>query len=83
MNDEKGSVRVEDRNGNNMHMDGAGTITVSSKKDMVFKCGDDASIMLSKDGTISISGKNINIAAKEQAVIIGGNAGLTANGKSD
>jgi type VI secretion system secreted protein VgrG len=82
MNDEAGSILVEDKNGNNMKMDGNGTITVVSKSNMVYECGE-SKIEMKKDGTINITGNKITVVAKEEASIKSGQAAFTADGRHD
>ena len=57
LNDAAGSVFVEDKGGNSMLIDGAGNITTSSKESITLSCGQSV-IVMKKDGTITINGKN-------------------------
>lgn len=70
LNDKDGSVFVEDKNGNNMMMDGAGNITVRSKVSIALVCGEGeavkSAITLNKEGEITISAeKDIMLKAKK------------------
>lgn len=76
MNDAAGSVFVEDKDGNNMMMDGAGNITMKSNKKMTMVCGKSQIEML-EDGTITINGKTITSTATEEGKIVSGGASVT------
>ena len=60
LDDEKGSVTVSDSKDCSMTMDGAGNISISSGASITLSTGE-SSIEMLKDGTITISGKNITI----------------------
>lgn len=68
MNDQEGSIQVEDKDGNHVKMDGAGNIKVISKNSMTFQCGD-SKIEIRKDGVISITGNNVDIIANRKAAV--------------
>jgi len=82
MDDRKGSVLLEDRNGNNINMDGAGKITVRAGQHMVFECGS-TTIELKKDGTIRFAGEKIEIIATKDVKMRSGMASFTADGQTD
>lgn len=62
MDEEKESILLRDAKGNNMHMDGAGNISVQSAESITFAVGKSMIKML-KDGTITIQGLTINAYA--------------------
>jgi Rhs element Vgr protein len=82
MNDQEGSIQVEDKDGNVVKLDGAGNIRCSSKSTLVLECGE-ASITLKKDGTIQITGNSIEVTATNKAAVKSGGACFTANGQSN
>jgi len=82
LNDNEGSVNVEDKDGNNMVMDGAGNINVTSKESIVLTCGD-ARLEMKKDGTINVNGKTITHTASENATMVSGGASFSADGKKN
>lgn len=82
MDDRKGSVLLEDRNGNNINMDGGGKITVRAGQHMVFECGS-TTIELKKDGTIRFAGEKIEIIATKDVKMRSGMASFTADGQTD
>ncbi|HCA07810.1 phage baseplate assembly protein V [Chryseobacterium sp.] len=49
MNDTEGSVTIIDPSGNNYFMDGAGNITVTAPKNMIFNAGENMTINVGKD----------------------------------
>jgi type VI secretion system secreted protein VgrG len=71
MNDQEGSIQVEDKDGNHVKMDGSGNIKVISNNSMTFECGE-SKIEIRKDGVISITGKTIDISSS-------GNTAINAN----
>jgi type VI secretion system secreted protein VgrG len=80
LNDNEGSVHVEDKDGNNMKMDGSGNINVESKESIKLTCGS-AKIEMKKDGTININGKTITTSATDNATMSSGGASFSADGK--
>lgn len=82
MNDAEGSVLAEDKDGNRVHMDGAGNITVKSNKMMTMVCGK-SKIEMKEDGTITINGKTITSTASEEGKIESGGSSLTLTSKGD
>jgi uncharacterized protein involved in type VI secretion and phage assembly len=56
MDDDKGSMMLEDVKGNSILIDGAGKININCSEQIELKTGD-SSITLKKDGTILITGK--------------------------
>ncbi len=82
MNDQEGSLHMEDKDGNNMKMDGDGNINVESNKSIKLTCGS-ATIEMKKDGTIEISGKEIKVTATEKAKMESGQASFTADGQGN
>lgn len=82
MNDAEGSVLAEDKDGNRVHMDGAGNITVKSNKMMTMVCGK-SKIEMKEDGTITINGKTITSTATEQGKIVSGGSSLTLTAQGD
>lgn len=88
LNDDKGSILVEDAKGNSILVNGEGLISVNSSEKIELKCGD-SSITLTKDGTIKIEGKmkievnagqNINMEGKSEVAIKSTNITAKANG---
>jgi type VI secretion system secreted protein VgrG len=71
MNDNAGSVFVEDKDGNSMMYDGAGNITVKANKKIELLCGKSTITML-EDGTITINGKDIFIDGTDSSNISSG-----------
>jgi len=69
MNDKDGSILIEDKMENRVQMDGDGKLTVKANDKMVLACGE-SGIVLNKDGTIQISGKQIKIDATEEIKIV-------------
>jgi type VI secretion system secreted protein VgrG len=69
MNDNKGSILIEDKMKNSVQLDGDGTVTVKANDKMVLACGE-AKIILKEDGTITISGKEIKVDASEEIKIV-------------
>lgn len=82
LNDQQGSVNVEDKDGNNMVMDGAGNINVTSKESIVLTCGD-SKLEMKKDGTINVNGKTITHTASDNATMVSGGASFSADGKKN
>jgi type VI secretion system secreted protein VgrG len=82
MNDKDGSLILADQNDNNIKLDGAGNINISSKESIVLACGQ-SMIKLKKDGTIEITGKNISTKADEKAMMGSGQASYTADGQQN
>lgn len=80
MNDAAGSVFVEDKDGNSMLIDGAGKINVLSKEEISMTCGE-SSIVMKKDGTITITGKAITSNASDVGKIVSGGASVTLTSK--
>ena len=87
LDDKAGSVFVEDKDGNSMKMDGAGKIDVVSNQTITLTCGE-ASVEMKKDGSITISGKEISIngktisaSASDNATMSSGGASFAADGK--
>jgi uncharacterized protein involved in type VI secretion and phage assembly len=78
MNDKDGSVFVEDKDGNSMLIDGAGNILTSSKESITLSCGKSV-IVMKKDGTITINGKDIVSTATENIVSGAKNIGMSAD----
>ena len=62
MNEDEGSVVMRDAQGNNMHYDGAGNISVTSAETITLSCGS-SKITMNKAGKIDITGVDININA--------------------
>ena len=88
LNDDKGSMQMEDAKGNSVLIDGAGLISVNSTEKIELKCGD-SSVTLKKDGTITISGKTkieilsdqtVNVEGKTEVGVKSTNITAKANG---
>lgn len=62
LNDQDGSVLMQDKNGTSMTMDGAGKMAHQSSQEISLTCGQ-SSIVLKQDGTILINGKDITTTA--------------------
>jgi type VI secretion system secreted protein VgrG len=71
MDDEKGSMKLEDVKGNSVLIDGTGKININCTEQIELKTGD-SSITLKKDGTILITGKMKVEVKSDQAVNIEG-----------
>ncbi|MCH5599237.1 phage baseplate assembly protein V [Niabella ginsengisoli] len=67
LDDNAGSVFVEDMDGNSVLMDGAGNVTMKSNESITLTCGE-STLNMKKDGTITVNGKNIYTIAKEDIV---------------
>ena len=80
MNDQEGSVFVEDKDANSVKMDGDGNINVLSNKSIVLTCGD-SKIEMKKDGTIEITGKKITVNGDDKATMVSKQASFTADGQ--
>jgi Rhs element Vgr protein len=68
MDDKEGSILIEDKSKNRVHLDGDGKVTMKANDKMVLECGE-SKIVLNEDGTIQISGKKIEIDATEEIKI--------------
>lgn len=79
LNDDKGSMLLEDAKGNSVHLDGTGKIIVNSSEQIELKTGD-SSITLKKDGTILITGKMKVEIKSDQAVSIEGTQKVDVKG---
>ncbi|MFT4093499.1 MAG: phage baseplate assembly protein V [Niabella sp.] len=65
LDDNAGSVFVEDKDGNSVLMDGAGNVTMKSNESITLTCGD-STLNMKKDGTITVNGKDIyQVATKD------------------
>ena len=71
MDDDKGSMMLEDVKGNSILIDGTGKININCTEQIELKTGD-SSITLKKDGTILITGKMKVEVKSDQAVNIEG-----------
>lgn len=78
MDDAAGSVFVEDKDGNNILFDGAGNILATSKESITLSCGKSV-IVMKKDGTITINGKDIITTATEKIVDGAKDIGMSAD----
>ncbi|SFN05203.1 Uncharacterized conserved protein, implicated in type VI secretion and phage assembly [Chryseobacterium oleae] len=58
MNDTEGSVNIIDPSGNNYFMDGAGNITVTAPKNMIFNAGENLTINVGKDMKTMVGNDN-------------------------
>ncbi|WP_114789446.1 phage baseplate assembly protein V [Niabella yanshanensis] len=67
LDDNAGSVFVEDKDGNSVLMDGAGNVTMKSNESITLTCGD-STLNMKKDGTITISGKDVFTVATKDVV---------------
>lgn len=77
MNDEEGSVTMEDKNGNRLQMDGEKKIVIEAKGNLKLKCGE-AEIEM-KDGEITLSGVKLNIKTTDELKIVSkGKANINA-----
>jgi Rhs element Vgr protein len=68
MDDNKGSILIEDKAGNKVELDGEGKILMKSTDKLVLECGE-SKIVLKKDGTIQINGNKIKVEATEDIKI--------------
>ncbi len=91
LDDEKGSLKIEDAKGNSIFLDGGGKIAVTCSEQIDLKTGD-SSITLKKDGSIVISGKvkvdvqsdqAVNIEGKTEVLVKGTNVSAKADGTLD
>jgi type VI secretion system secreted protein VgrG len=79
MDDDKGSIKLEDVKGNSVLIDGAGKINVNCSEQIELKTGE-SSITLKKDGTILITGKMKVEVKSDQAVSIEGTQEVAIKG---
>lgn len=70
LDDQAGSILIQDKDGNRLILDGAGAVQVNSKEKVVLRCGD-ATIEMKKDGTICLNGKEVKITGKRLVDIRG------------
>ncbi|MEO6962907.1 MAG: type VI secretion system tip protein VgrG [Puia sp.] len=78
--DSAGSLKLTDKNGSHLTMDGKGNLTMDSKESIKLTCGG-TTIQMSKDGKISITGKEINIEGSAKAILKSGPASFAADGQ--
>jgi Uncharacterized protein conserved in bacteria len=81
LNDEDGSVTLNDKAGSDsfINMDGSENIFIVSKNSIVLNCGE-STIYMDKDGKIAIEGVEVNISGKSQVNIASGAEGGPASG---
>ncbi len=60
LNEDEGSIVMRDAQGNNMHYDGAGNISITSAETITLSCGS-STISMKKDGKIDINGVDIKV----------------------
>jgi len=91
LDDDKGSMLMEDAKGNSVLIDGAGKININCSEQIELKTGD-SSITLKKDGSILITGKMkvevksdqaVNIEGTTEVGIKGTNIAVKANANLD
>jgi type VI secretion system secreted protein VgrG len=91
MDDDKGSMLMEDVKGNSILIDGAGKINVNCSEEIELKTGE-SSITLKKDGTITITGsmkvevksdQKVNIEGTTEVAVKGTNVGVKADANLD
>ncbi|MDB5248596.1 MAG: hypothetical protein JWQ40_2990 [Segetibacter sp.] len=91
MDDDKGSMFLEDAKGNSVLIDGAGKIVINCSEQIELKTGD-SSIIMKKDGTIQITGKmkvevksdqTVDIEGTSKVGIKGTNIAVNANANLD
>lgn len=70
MNDEEGSITVQDKQANSIHLDGDGAIKVNAKKNIILEVGD-TKFEMNKDG-IRICTPRIEVEATEAVKIVSG-----------
>ncbi len=70
LNDDKGSMLLEDVKGNSVHIDGTGKIIMTCTEQIELKTGD-SSIVMKKDGSIQITGKKIEVKGSQEVDISG------------
>jgi type VI secretion system secreted protein VgrG len=78
LDDAAKSVLLSDGAGNQTFHDGAGNIITSSTESITLTCGE-STIVMKKDGTILINGKNISSIATENILSRGKNIGMAAD----
>jgi type VI secretion system secreted protein VgrG len=78
LDDAAKSVLLSDGAGNQTFHDGAGNIITSSTESITLTCGE-STIVMKKDGSILINGKNISSIATENIVSQGKNIGMAAD----
>lgn len=78
LDDAAKSVLLSDGAGNQTFHDGAGNIITSSTESITLTCGE-STIIMKKDGSILINGKNISSIATENIVSQGKNIGMAAD----
>lgn len=76
LDDKAGSVMVQDKDNNTVHMDGAGNVSILSNTTITLSCGKGgaSSITLDKDGNIMIQGKDITLIASANVALGAGAA---------
>jgi type VI secretion system secreted protein VgrG len=91
MDDDKGSMLLEDVKGNSVLIDGGGKININCSEQIELKTGE-SSITLKKDGTIVITGKmkvevksdqTVNIEGTTEVAMKGTNIAVKANANLD
>jgi type VI secretion system secreted protein VgrG len=70
LDDNAGSILIEDKVGNRLKLDGAGAVQVTANKSVVLRCGN-ATIEMKKDGTICLNGENVAIKGKSLVKVRG------------
>jgi type VI secretion system secreted protein VgrG len=80
MNDKDGSVHISDKGPNSITFDGAGNALLTTAETITFKVGDSTMVM-KKDGTIAINGKDIISIATEGIMQQAKNIGIAAKEK--
>jgi type VI secretion system secreted protein VgrG len=63
LDDNAGSILIEDKDGNRLKLDGSGAVQVIANERVLLRCGD-ATIEMKKDGTICLNGKKVAITGE-------------------
>jgi Rhs element Vgr protein len=70
LNDQAGSITIQDKNGNRMKLDGSGSLCLYANDRLVLRCGK-AVIAMNKDGAITMNGKEIAVLANGDVKVQG------------
>jgi type VI secretion system secreted protein VgrG len=77
MDDQAGSLLIQDKNGNKLEMDGQGAIRINAQEALELSSGQSI-IAIKNDGTIKISGRVVEIDAGEEVRIVSDDVKISA-----
>jgi type VI secretion system secreted protein VgrG len=80
MNDEEGSLLIQDKNGNKLELDGKGAIRIDAREALELGSGQ-TKIVIKNDGSIKIEGKVVEIDASEDVKLVSDNVNINASNK--